>query len=131
MGEWYKRCFGHVKCTKKFENKEDAVEFEKENVAKPEEKESSTNFENEEEIQQITSSPDRYSTPPPVLTPEPPTQEDTPEDTVAIVETPLKAPPSRRKIGFMIEDLLKPSPKRQLKCWLAKGRKVEMTNEAQ
>ncbi|VDM60515.1 unnamed protein product [Angiostrongylus costaricensis] len=56
------------------------------------------------------SSSQQCSTPPPVLTPEAPKQENISDSTVAlapIVETPLKAPPKKRRIGFMIEDLLK------------------------
>ncbi|KAK5973739.1 hypothetical protein GCK32_007637 [Trichostrongylus colubriformis] len=52
--------------------------------------------------------------PPPVLTPEILDQENVDPVREALTCTPLKAPLKRRKMGFMIDDILQPSPPKQI-----------------
>uniref|UniRef100_A0A158P8Q8 C2H2-type domain-containing protein n=1 Tax=Angiostrongylus cantonensis TaxID=6313 RepID=A0A158P8Q8_ANGCA len=103
LGEWYELCFGSGKTTSKLEVEQNTTENQnsenKENIAK---------YERKDNTQQFTSQ--QCSTPPQVITPEAPKHKTISENTVAltpIVETPLQTPLKKRRIGFMIEDLLK------------------------
>ncbi|KAK6011903.1 hypothetical protein OSTOST_22999 [Ostertagia ostertagi] len=72
--------------------------------------------------QSSQKSPSSYTSrssfsPPPVLTPEIHDQENVnPYGVVQApespIETPVKAPLKRRKMGFMVDDILQPSPKK-------------------
>ncbi|KAE9421571.1 hypothetical protein Angca_004715 [Angiostrongylus cantonensis] len=118
VDEWYERCFGNDKSNTKLGIRQNTTDSaDQENI---------TECKRKKNIRQITSQ--QCSTPPPVLTPEAPKQENS-DNTVSlapIVETPLKAPPKKRRIGFMIEDLLKPSPTRHRKYSMLRGRKLQM-----
>ncbi|KJH49943.1 hypothetical protein DICVIV_03890 [Dictyocaulus viviparus] len=102
--EWYKRCFGDDKSIANLE-------------------------EDKENVEESISLHKTCSTPPPILTPELPRRGITirkntvANTTTSLTDTPLKAPSNKtRKMSFMIEDILKPSPKRERKILLAKKR---------
>ncbi|VDM60514.1 unnamed protein product [Angiostrongylus costaricensis] len=111
LGEWYELCFGNGGTSTKLDV--ETLRYVEKNVTKNENKENKENiakYERKDNNQQFISYGQQCLTPLPVITSEAPKHETISENTVAltpIVETPLQAPPKKRRIGFMIEDLLK------------------------